>query len=172
MMRRTLELAAIAGLATTAPLSGQAVTRSLETIVTYPMEGVHAAMVPEDARQVLLDAGYIEKRGGEDWGKVPVATFDKDGVQIAISHRDGEILAVTETRIARVQNFDYSADLERIKSHFGLAGEDARACDEQPHGTRCAITDGQRLGAAFTASLTTRMIFTTSARTRQRSGGR
>jgi hypothetical protein len=171
-MRRPAPLVALATLALAMPLSGQTVTRSLETIVSYPISGVHAAMSPEDARQMLLDAGFVEKGGGESWGKVPVATFDKDGVQVAVNHYEGDILTVAETRIARNEDLDYAADLDRIKSHFGLTGDDTRACTEEPHGARCVITDGERLGAAFTASLTTQIIFMTSARTRQRPGGR
>ena len=131
---------------------------STDDILTFDVHGINALMHPEDARQVLLDAGFAEKGDGELWGKRPAATFLKDDLQIGLGHREGRIVGISATRIAVGDDFDYSGDLARIRAHFNLAADDQGACLEQDHGTRCGLSDGQKKGARFLASLTTRMI--------------
>lgn len=138
-------------------VSAQAPQVPAERILSFDIHGINASMMPDAARRALLDAGYSEKGGGDDWGKVPVATFRKDDIQIGLSHRDGKILGITATRIARNDDFDYTRELARIRSHFGL-GSDAAGCNDQDHGARCGLSDGVKKGARFMASLTTRMI--------------
>ena len=104
-----------------------------------------------------MDAGYAEKRGGDDWGKVPTASFTKGDTTVAISHFEGVIYGLSEVRISTGEEFDYSGILGRIRQHFKI-GADDQACVERDHGTRCGFGDGDPKGARFLASLTTQMI--------------
>ena len=137
---------------------GQSPQRSTQEILGFEIEGINALMPADEARRVLLDAGFAEKGDGDLWGKTPAATFTKDDLQIGLGHRDGRIVGISATRIARGDDFDYSTELARIRAHFKLPDGEDNFCLEQDHGTRCGLSDGQKKGARFLASLTTRMI--------------
>ena len=134
----------------------QSPQRSTNEILSFEIQGINALMVPERAREVLLDAGFTEKRS-DDWGKVPTADFSKDNITVAISHFEGTIYGLTEFHTFTGELFDYSGILARIKSHFDIGDEDP-ACVERDYGTRCAFGDGEPKGARFIASLTTQQI--------------
>ncbi len=135
----------------------QSPQRPAEQILSFEIQGINALMSPEQARDVLLDAGFSAKRGGEDWGKVPTAEFSKDNVTVAISHFEGTIHGLTEFHAFTGELFDYSGILARIRAHFDIAAEDP-ACVERDYGTRCGFGDGEPKGARFIASLTTQQI--------------
>jgi len=135
----------------------QSPERSTDQILSFEVQGINALMKPEAARQVLLDAGYVEKGGGDDWGKVPTASFTKGDRTVAISHYEGVIYGLSDVRISTEEEFDYSDILKRIRQHFDVAVED-EACVERDYGTRCGFRDGDPKGARFLASLTTQMI--------------
>ncbi len=135
----------------------QSPERSTDQILSFEVQGINALMKPAVARRALLDAGYVEKGGGDDWGKVPTASFTKDDRTIAISHFEGVIYGLSDVRISTGEAYDYSDVLERIRQHFGVAAED-EACVERDYGTRCGFRDGDPKGARFIASLTTQMI--------------
>ncbi|MDJ0699167.1 MAG: hypothetical protein QNJ07_04875 [Woeseiaceae bacterium] len=135
----------------------QSSEQSTDRILGFEVQGIHALMKPEAARQVLLDDGYSEKGEGEDWGKVPTASFTKDNTTVAITHYEGVIYGLSEVRLSAGEELDYSGLLQRIRQHFGLAVDD-QACVERDYGTRCGFRDGDPKGARFIASLTTQMI--------------
>ena len=134
----------------------QSPQRSTNEILSFELHGINALMAPERAREVLLDAGFAEKRS-DDWGKVPTANFSKDNVTVAISHFEGTIYGLTELHTFTGEIFDYSSILARIKSHFDIGDADP-ACVERDYGTRCAFGDGEPKGARFVASLTNQQI--------------
>ena len=134
----------------------QSPQRSADLILSFEVQGINARMAPEQARQVLLDAGFTEIRG-DDWGKVPTAQFSKDNVTVAISHFEGTIHGLTEFHAFTGELFDYSDILARIRAHFDIAADDP-ACVERDYGTRCGFGDGEPKGARFIASLTTQQI--------------
>ena len=135
----------------------QSSEQSTDRILGFEVQGIHALMRPEAARQVLLDAGFAEKGDGEDWGKVPTASFTKDRTTVAITHYEGVIYGLSEVRLSTGEALDFTGLLERIRQHFGLAADD-QACVERDYGTRCGFRDGDPKGARFIASLTTQMI--------------
>ena len=137
--------------------NAQSPQRSTNEILSFEIHGINALMQPARARDVLLDAGFTEKGGGEDWGKVPTASFTRDNVTVAISHFDGTIHGLSEVHIFTGELFDYSQILARIKAHFDI-GDDDPACVERDYGTRCGFGDGEAKGARFIASLTTQQI--------------
>lgn len=138
--------------------AAQSPQRSADLILSFEVQGINAGMAPEQARQVLLDAGYTEKRGGgDDWGKLPTAEFSKDNVTVAISHFEGTITGLTELHAFTGELFDYSDLLSRIRTHFDIAADDP-ACVERDYGTRCGFGDGEPKGARFIASLTAQQI--------------
>ena len=114
-------------------------------------------MSAEAARDILLAAGFAEKRGGDDWGKVPTASFTKGDTTVAISHFEGRIFGLSELRNFSGELFDYAPYLKRIREHFNIAKDDP-ACVVRDYGTRCGFGDGQPKGARFVASLTTQQI--------------
>ena len=128
-----------------------------DTILGYEIQGITGLMTPDDARSALLNAGFSEKRDGEDWGKVPTATFTRDEVTVALTHLDGEIIRINETRLSRGESLDYADDVERIRAHFGKSAE--AGCVEQDYGTRCGFRGAGGSAARFSASLTPQMIF-------------
>ncbi len=157
-MKSSLTMA-IALFATLSPLAAFAQSNEQPTdrILGFEVQGINALMGPEAARQVLLDAGYTEEGNGEDWGKVPTASFTKDKTTVAITHYEGVIYGLSEVRLSSGEELDFTGLLERIRQHFGLAADD-QACVERDYGTRCGFRDADPKGARFIASLTTQMI--------------
>ena len=135
----------------------QSPQRATEAILGFEIQGINALMDPQQAREVLLEAGFTEKGGGADWGKVPTASFSKDNVTVAISHFEGTIYGLTELHTFTGELMDFSGILARIRQHFDI-GTDDPACVERDYGTRCAFGDGEQKGARFVASLTTQQI--------------
>ena len=135
----------------------QSPQRATDTILSFEIQDINALMEPQRAREILLEAGFTEKGGGEDWGRVPTASFSKDNVTVAISHFDGKIYGLTELHTFTGELMDFSEILARIRGHFDI-GTDDPACVERDYGTRCAFGDGERKGARFVASLTTQQI--------------
>ncbi len=135
----------------------QSPQRATDAILSFEIQGINALMEPQRARDILLEAGFTEKGGGEDWGRVPTASFSKDNVTVAISHFEGTITGLTELHSFTGELMDFSGILARIKEHFDI-GTDDPACVERDYGTRCAFGDGEKKGARFVASLTTQQI--------------
>lgn len=135
----------------------QSPQRPTNAILGFEIQGINALMEPERARAILLEAGFTEKGGGEDWGRVPTASFSRGNITIAISHFEGTIHGLTELHTFTGELMDFSEILARIRGHFDI-GTDDPACIERDYGTRCAFGDGERKGARFVASLTTQQI--------------
>ena len=157
-MRRSKLLAMLVFVLAVVVAHGQSPQRPTQDILGFDIEGINALMSPDEARQVLLDAGFAEKGGGELWGKTPAATFTQDDLQVGLGHLDGRITGISATRIARADDFDFADELARIRAHFDLADGEGSGCLVQDHGTRCGLSDGQKKGARFLASLTNRML--------------
>lgn len=157
MMTRILAMLGFAAVLFSFDANAQSPQRSADLIKSFEVQGISIAMEPERARQILLDAGFAEKRGGDTWGQVPTASFTKDNLTVAITHIDGTIYSLSEVRISTGEQFDFSDVLARIREHFNIP-EDDPACVVRDYGTRCGFGDGVPKGARFLASLTTQMI--------------
>lgn len=141
------------------PVTAQTPQHPAAQILSFDIQGINALMSPDTARNKLLQAGFREKGDGKNWGKVPNAVFIRDDIMVGITHLEGKIIAISETRISRGEPYDYSDELARIKLHFGIAADDQRTCIERDYGTRCGFGDSDKKGARFSASLTTQMMF-------------
>lgn len=128
-----------------------------EQIQSFRVQGIDGLMSADEARSGLLAAGFSEKGDGDDWGKVPTATFTRDNVTVAVTHQDGEIVRINETRMSRGEPLDFAGDLASIRSHFGKSAD--AGCIERDYGTRCGFRGAGGSGARFSASLTTQMVF-------------
>ena len=141
-----------------AEAAAQSPQRSEDQIFSFEIYGINGQMAPEAARDVLLGSGFTGDGGlGDDWGKVPTASFKKGDTTVAISHFEGRIYGLTELRIFTGESLDYAPYLARIREHFDIADDDP-ACVVRDYGTRCGFGDGQPKGARFLASLTTQQI--------------
>ncbi len=157
MTRMTTAAIALAAALLSLAANAQSPERPAEQILSFDLQGINGHMTPEAARDVLLNAGFAEKRGGDTWGKVPTASFTKGNITVAITHYEGRINALSEVIIFSGELLDYSDYLARIRAHFDIAGDDP-ACVERDYGTRCGFGDGAPKGARFLASLTAQMI--------------
>ena len=138
--------------------AAQQSTQASTRILGYEIQGINSLMTAEEARAALLGSGFSEK-DGESWGKVPTASFNRDDSSVAITHRESVILRIVETRIARAESLDYSADLERIQQHFSANDDAGSGCVVLDYGARCGFRDADPNGARFNASLAPEMIF-------------
>lgn len=140
-------------------LEAQTVHRPATAFRTFDIHGINTGMTAEAARTTLIAEGFTEK-SPDRWGKVPTATFEQERITVAISHLEGTISAIVKNQLWTGESeLDISEDLEHIRSHFNLSGDDAQACKVAPYGTQCGLNDGASGGNGLVASLTPQMIF-------------
>lgn len=144
MMKHILTSAALVsasfGLAQAAPIE-----RDAELIASFPIEGLTLSMTPPEARSAALAAGFIEEsRGGPDPDNPTAWQYSKgESYKLNIAHNAGVMTSIYLSQIPSRGDalIDYRAEINRIRTHFGVTGEE-KSCMANDRGGACSVADG------------------------------